>query len=62
MKTIFIQWKDADKQEILSVFGCPQDPATYPNQDDIPSDDLRYAEYYLALPPIMQAGLPEPGS
>lgn len=62
MRTIHVQWVDADQTKILSVFGAPQDGDQYPNQDEVPSDDERYAAYYAALPPLIQSGLIEPGT
>lgn len=54
MQTVYVQWTDATKTGILSVFSCPQDAGEYPNQDAIPSDDSRYTAWYAELPAMMK--------
>lgn len=58
MTTVCVQFSDASKTTIVAVFGCPQNPAEYPNQDEIAVDDARYASYLQGLPAFAQIGLP----
>lgn len=61
MTLIHIQWADSTKSSIASVFSCPQDDAAWKDQDTIPSDDARYAEYFKSMPTSVQAMLITPG-
>lgn len=61
MTLIRIQWVDSTKSSIASVFSCPQDDAAWKYQDAIPSDDVRYAEYFKSMPVSIQAMLITPG-
>ena len=64
MQTVYVQWTDATKTGILSVFSCQQDSGEYPYQDAVPSDDSRYAAWYGELPQMMKltGGLIVPGT
>ena len=41
----YVQFSDATETTIVASFGCPQDPAIYPNQAKIDSDDVRYQAF-----------------
>lgn len=57
MTTAHVQLSD-DSKTILSVFSCPQDPETFPNQAELETDDPRYVAYKTSLTESMQAALP----
>lgn len=52
---LFVQFADSTKKSIVSVFGCPQDADSFPNQGEVPSDDSRYVDWYNALPSAWRA-------
>lgn len=58
---MFVQFSDSKETTIISVFGCPQDPETFPNQGEVTISDARYASYFAALPEWAQQSLPAPG-
>jgi len=62
MQTIFVQFSSPAKTDVGSVFGCAQDPAVWPNQGQIRSDDSRYAAYYDAIPVESRAALTAPSA
>lgn len=45
MSKVYVQFSDATETTIISSFGCPQDPASFPNQATIDSSDPRYQEF-----------------
>lgn len=45
MTTVYVQFSDATKTNVISVFGCPQDPSVWPNQGEIDSADARYQAF-----------------
>jgi hypothetical protein len=55
---MFVQFSDATKTTIVSIFDCAQDPLIYPNQDEITAGDARYVSYFAALPEEAQRHLP----
>lgn len=57
---VYVQFSDASKATIVSVFGNAQDPNEFPNQDAIDPSDARWKAYFDALPASMQAGLTSP--
>ena len=50
MGKVFVQFSDESQARVSSVFGCGQDPDTFPNQGEIDDDDARYTAFLL--PPI----------
>jgi len=62
MVALYVQFSDSTETEITSIFSCPQNPSSFPNQAEIDSSDSRYKAYYEALSPIATAnsGLPVP--
>ncbi|WP_404273715.1 hypothetical protein [Yersinia intermedia] len=50
MTTIYVQFSDATKTVIVSLFGNPQDPEHYPYQGTVEDSDPRYAVFWNALP------------
>ncbi|WP_439671403.1 hypothetical protein AEMCBJ_04305 [Cupriavidus necator] len=59
--TIYCQFEDESEQGIITIFGAPQDQDAWPNQGSLPSDDLRYVEYYDAQLSWVQQWLVKPG-
>jgi hypothetical protein len=62
--TIFVQFTDSTDSSIMSVFAGPQDPAYFPNQGEMPSDDQRYVTYYNNIPQYpesLRANMIKPG-
>lgn len=47
---VFVQFKDATEAVVIAAFGCPQDPAVYPNAGEIADDDPRYVAFVATLP------------
>lgn len=56
-----VQFSDVSETEIVSIFSCAQDPAIYPNQGVVGTDDARYAIFFNALSVLCRRGLPAPG-
>ncbi|WP_236189302.1 hypothetical protein [Pseudomonas pharyngis] len=52
MESVFVQFSDSEEAVVLSVFGCPQDPSEYPNQQEISVEDPRYLKFIS--PPITE--------
>lgn len=42
---MFVQFTDSTETKIRSVFSCPQDPDTYPNQGAVDDTDARYVAF-----------------
>jgi hypothetical protein len=42
---VYVQFGDATDTTIVASFGCPQDPASFPNQATIDSSDARYQAF-----------------
>ncbi len=59
---MFVQFSDSTEATIVSLFGCAQDPKTFPNQGTVEADDPRYLTYYKGQPWFAQAEMPEPTS
>jgi hypothetical protein len=57
---LYVQFSDDTMQTIISLFGGPQDPSEYPNQDVIDSTDPRYVAYYNSMPASFRPYLPSP--
>jgi hypothetical protein len=60
MTTVNVQFADATDETIVSFFGCPQDPAAWPNQGTVETSDPRWKTYFDAQPELVQTFLPEP--
>lgn len=60
MGVIIVQFSDASEKTISSVFGCPQDPDSYPFQGKVEADDERYATYLKSIPDVHKQALPSP--
>lgn len=51
MEIKYVQFSDNSETVITSVFGCPQDPESYPFQGEVQDDDERYLAFtQLFLP------------
>jgi len=48
---MFVQFSDSNETEIISVFGCIQDPAIHLNLGEVGEDDLRYITYMARFAP-----------
>jgi hypothetical protein len=48
--TIFVQFSDATKSAITSVFACEQDPDEHPHQGNVDESDPRYLAFIEACP------------
>lgn len=57
---MWVQFSDATETTIIAIFACPQDPAIYHNQGNVPVSDSRYLAFYNSLPPEAQKDLPTP--
>lgn len=42
---VFVQFSDESQTNIISAFGCTQDPDIFPNQGEIEEDDARYLAF-----------------
>jgi len=51
---MFVQFSDANMENVCSVFSCPQNPNDYPNQAEIDFDDPRFVEYFEAQIPFIR--------
>jgi len=47
---IYVQFTDSSKTKVTSVFSCPQDPESYPNQGELNENDDRYRAFYVGMP------------
>lgn len=54
MTTVYVEFSDSDQKTMVSVFGCPQDAAAYPNQGEIDSSDARYQAFINPAPSYAQ--------
>jgi hypothetical protein len=43
---MFVQFSDSTETVIIALFGCQQDPTTYPNQGVVEASDARYEAFY----------------
>jgi hypothetical protein len=59
---MYVQFSDAAKATIISIFSGPQDPTVWANQGEVEGDDLRYIAYFDTLLPSAQAMLIPPSS
>lgn len=57
---MFVQFSDTTETTIVAFFAGQQNATTYPNQGTVTASDARWATYYAAVPPLMQARLPAP--
>ncbi|MET3461298.1 hypothetical protein [Variovorax atrisoli] len=48
---VHVQFSDSLQTTIIAEFGCPQDPALYPDQETIDSSDARYEAFINPAPP-----------
>ncbi|MHC8295311.1 tail fiber assembly protein [Pseudomonas sp. LB3P58] len=55
MTDIYVQFSDETQTVITSVFGCPQDPAYWPNQGVVQDNDQRYLDFLN--PPVSPADI-----
>ncbi len=39
---MYVQFRNELKDEIISIFSCPQDDMFYPNQGEVTDNDPRY--------------------
>ena len=62
MSTIYVQFLDESEEEIVSIFGSPQDEKFWPHQGTVDSSDSRYKDYYENMPEISREHLPNPES
>ncbi len=63
MQTLYVQFSDSTEATIVSVWTVAQDPAVYPNQGVIQSNDARYKTWYASIPAgPSRLGLVVPGS
>jgi hypothetical protein len=60
MTSIYVQFSDASKTKLVSIFGAPQDATAWPNQGVVDSSDPRYLAYYQSVPSAALLGLPPP--
>jgi hypothetical protein len=58
MSTIHVQFEDSTEENVIAMFGCPQDETDYPNQGTIETSDPRWKAYYATL--TFTLGIPEP--
>jgi hypothetical protein len=47
---MYVQFSDSTKDEIVSAFGCPQDPEVWPNQGQIDPTDARWTTFAAKFP------------
>ncbi|WP_448647201.1 phage tail protein [Pseudomonas mohnii] len=47
---MFVQFSDESQTKVISIFGCPQDEAVWPNQGEVDEDDPRYLAFHPVLP------------
>jgi len=66
---IYSQYTDNTQTALQAYFGVatdpdhfPQDPATFPNQCVIASDDPRYIAYYNSMPGWLTSNWVTPGT
>jgi len=57
---MYVQFTDSSGTAVTAVFANPQDAGSFPNQGIIEVSDARYAEYFKAVPPLLQPFLPAP--
>lgn len=63
--SIAVQFSEDAEQTIITFLGITThepDKNEWPNSTIITTDDARYETYYNAQWPMIQAGLPAPGS
>lgn len=48
--TFYVQFADASKEKIVSVFCGPQDPQFHSNLGEVEGDDPRYTAFRMAVP------------
>ena len=60
MSNIYVQFNDAEKTSIVSLFNIPQDSIAGPCQGVVDTSDPRYAAYWKAIPDLMRQYLPRP--
>ena len=57
---IYVQFADSTQKIITTVFSCPQDIDSYPNQAQVDITDERYKAFYQALQEPLQEFMPTP--
>lgn len=57
MPTVYVQFSDDTETEVISVFGCPQDETTSPNQGEVDDVDPRYIAF---ITPAITPGITSP--
>lgn len=60
MATIYVNFSDDSKTEIVGYFNTRQDTEVWPHSDEIGADDPRWETYYTAQSPDIQRYLPNP--
>jgi hypothetical protein len=61
MVAINVQFSDSAESAIVAYFASPQDPAVFPNQEQIDTGDARYATFFNSIPTLAKQGMPVPG-
>jgi hypothetical protein len=46
--TTFVQFDSDQKEAVIGVFSCDQDPEFWPNMGEVEDDDLRLVAYLAA--------------
>jgi hypothetical protein len=57
---MFVQFDSPEHTAIISKFGCPQDPATWPNMGEVSVADPRYRAYFESVPESVKTSWPQP--
>lgn len=47
---MYVQFSDSTEAEIISAFGCPQDPVVWPNQGIVDTTDVRWETFAAKFP------------
>jgi hypothetical protein len=42
---MFVQFSDQSQQEVIAIFGCPQNEEAWPNQGEVADDDPRLLSF-----------------
>tara|TARA_Y100000114_G_C11512752_1_gene209763 strand:+ start:85 stop:270 length:186 start_codon:yes stop_codon:yes gene_type:complete len=58
--TLYVQFYDSSEQEIIALFGGPQDPDVFPNQGTVDTSDTRWKAYYDKQDAFIKTLLPKP--
>jgi hypothetical protein len=58
--TIYVQFKDDSKTEIVSWFGRKPKPDSEPHVGEVEASDQRYKAYFEKFPEEARMGMPAP--